>query len=574
MSAMYGAMAAESAKIAAETAEAERVENLKKFQQDSFKLGDLNPLIHSVDLVRKESVDAVKHTIVEKIQALGGLQPKILESALAVDPALKESGLRFVARFEVPHITPEQFTLLEHVVTESSDVSVYTRTDSKGNDVEMQNYQPLQPGEERKAKTGGWCMGPLPPPAGPLHTGLHVFKDMGQIDKNNFFQTTTELGKYIVEVREAGMQQMDLVTFVAQVATVLGRSELPDRGQLLYESYYDLMRLGLKQVGANSLYGMQEATSQIKRELLTPLASPELSRGIGEDPQSVLLVGIPGTGKTLIVESLLQEDTGVFIVPLDPFALQMELLLPKEKQKLMARVAEVGRLTGKRVVLHVDDIENMVNKNADTNSTLLNLMAGVQECGFYIIASTNHPEDINHQLIQPQRFSVLIHCGLQEEAARYEILKIHADMESRKLGLPLFPSEAACDMILTEVAKHTEGFTPRYLANIATIAKSHLMDRVAKAQQQTIGLTEQDLVGHSFRLEDWDRAFLEVASKCDSQEAIAEDKRMREHVTKNTRPKAGFATSEAGRRAFSTEAYNRFNAAVAQAVAQADISTT
>lgn len=129
--------------------------------------------------------------------------------------------------------------------------------------------------------------------------------------------------------------------------------------------------------------------------------------------------------------------------------------------------AQVGELS----FYTADDIENMVgSKIKVTNSTMLNLMAGVQESGFFIIASTNYPEKINQSLIQPQRFSVLIHCGLQDEKARYEILKIHANKESKNLKKPLFSSDEVRDLILREVAKHTNAFTPRYLANIATIA--------------------------------------------------------------------------------------------------------
>jgi SpoVK/Ycf46/Vps4 family AAA+-type ATPase len=210
-------------------------------------------------------------------------------------------------------------------------------------------------------------------------------------------------------------------------------------------------------------------------------------------------------------------------LPIDPFELQKELMLPSEKQTLMPRIAEVGRVTGRHVVLHIDDIENMVGENQNTNSTMLNLMAGVQESGFYVMASSNYPEKINPSLIQPQRFSVLLHCGLQDEQARYEILKIHADMESKKLGMPLFASDEVRDIILSAVAQHTDAFTPRYLANIATIAKSHLIDRVAKDKARIIGLTEEDLDGYRFEVEDWEKAFTEVDSKYDSPDVKKRD---------------------------------------------------
>ncbi|MGB4761880.1 MAG: ATP-binding protein [Candidatus Saccharimonas sp.] len=537
-----------AAKQQRDKVEADRVEAVKMLDKEAFKLGDLNPLIHQPDLTRRESIDAIRHTIMEKIHATDGLEPVVLESSVVFEPNSGGADLRFIARFEVPALTERQLELLEQLIGETYGVTVRTRTDSKGNDIQPENYPPVQVGEEMRSKTGGWYMGPNLTPTTSLHQGLFVFRDLGQINKKNFLTTEETTGRYIVEVREASQYQTDLVTFITQISSILKHETSPDRGQLLYESYYDLMRLGLKKAEEESIYGMDKAADMIRRELIIPLASPDISRGVGEDPQSVLMIGVPGTGKTLIVERLLQEETGLFVLPIDPFELQKELAKPKEKQYLMPRIAEVARITGRRVVLHVDDIENMVTEREVTNSTMLNLMAGVQESGFYIIASTNYPEKINPSLIQPQRFSVLIHCGLQNEQARFEILKIHAGMNSNRLDMPLFESEEIRDIILQAVATHTDGFTPRYLSNIATIAKSHLIARVASEKARTIGLTEEDLADYTFTLEDWELAYAEVAAKYDHKAVKEQDQVLLQFVQKHSRQIVGFTQGSASQR--------------------------
>jgi ATP-dependent 26S proteasome regulatory subunit len=562
----YGPMMLEQSeatkRLAAEAVDAARIEAIKILDKDAFTLGDLNPLINATDLMRKESVDAVRHTTMEKIHQNQGMPPKVLESAVVTDPETGKSDLRLIARFETTHLTEEQLTMLEELVGQTYGLTVRTRADSKGNDIPAQSYPPTQLGEEMKSKTGGWYMGPAPVPTSSLHQGLFVFKDYGPINKNNFLDDSQTPRKYIVEVREAAQYQTDLVTLITQISVILSQEKLLDRGQLLYETYYDIMRLGLKKAEEDSIYGMDEAADMIRRELIIPLASPEISRGINQEPQSVLMVGVPGTGKTLLVERLLHEETGLFVLPIDPFELQKEVAKPKDKQTLMPRIAEVARITGKRVILHVDDIENMVGETEVTNSTMLNLMAGVQESGFYIIASTNYPEKVNNSLIQPQRFSVLIHCGLQSEQARYEILKIHADAESQKQQKPLFESEDIRDIILREVASHTNAFTPRYLANIATIAKSFLVDRVASSKRKTIGLTEEDLDGYMFTLEDWDRALAEVSAKYDSKGVEDRDKELARFVQKHTMQRAGFTTENTSvGRLFSNGAYEKVVAA-------------
>lgn len=541
-----------------------KAEALKILDRDALSLGDLNPLIHPTDLTRKESVDAVKLITLHQIGQHGGSMPTTLESTAVYDPVSEKSGLRFIARFEAPSLTEQQLVLLERLVKQTYGATVRTRTDSKGNDMPTENYPPIQRGEETKSKTGGWYMGPDMSPTTSLHQGLFVFKDLGQVNKNNFLKNRKASTKYIVELREAGQYQTDLVSFATQVAAVLGQGELLDQGKLLYETYYDLIRLGLKKMDAGSIYGMDEAISMIKRSLLTPLASPDLSRGIKEDPQSVLMVGVPGTGKTLVVEELLHEETGLFIVPIDALELQKELSRSEEEQRLLSRIAEVGRITGKRVILHIDDIEKMVEEDKDTHSTMLNLMAGVKESGFYIIASTNRPEKIDPALLQPQRFGVLIYCGLQNEQARYEILKIHASMESMRLGKPLFKSDEIRDLILKEVADHTQYFTPRRLAHIATIAKSLLMERIAADKGNRIGLTEEDLEGYSFSLEDWKNAFAQAFSEYDREDVRKRDDELRGFVNKHKKGTVGFARQESRNGIFSQEVFDRVAAMEAE----------
>jgi len=522
--------------------ENERIEALKVLEKEQIKLGDINPLIHRIDMGRVESVDAVRHAILTKIQETDGLFPERLEATTVFDPQSEKSASRIIARFEVENLTEDQICLLEKLVEITYGTSVHTRTDTKGNDRQPDSYPPTQPGDEMKSKTGGWYMGPDLSATTSLHQGLFVYRDLGPINKSNFLSTQESAGKYIVEIREASQYQTDLATMVTQVAAILSRNELLDRGQLLYETYYDIMRLGIKTAEENSIYGMEHVLDMIRRELILPLANPDISGGVRQEPQSVLMMGVPGTGKTHAVRVLLQEDTGVFILPIDPFELQKEIANPKDKQTLMPRIAEIARITGKGVVLHVDDVENMVGENEKTSSTLLNLMAGVQESGFYTMASANHPERINPSLLQPERFSVLIHCVLQPENARFEILKIHADKQSVRLGIPLFSSEAARDIILRELAKHTKGFTPRYLSNIVTVAKSHLISRIAAAKDKSTGLMEEDLADFTLSVDDWDKALSEVAAKYDSKEVIRRDEELALFVKHHSKLPTGFAS--------------------------------
>lgn len=139
-----------------------------------------------------------------------------------------------------------------------------------------------------------------------------------------------------------------------------------------------------------------------------------------------------------------------------------------------------------------------------------------------------------------------MHFGLQTEEARREILTIHATSESAGLGVPLFASEEQLDAILQTLAKHTEYFTPRYLAEIANVAKSHLLERVAKTVGRSIGLTESALQegdNFTFSPEDWIQAFEEVGSSYDTKSVQLHDKRLREFVHKHMQKPPGFRSN-------------------------------
>jgi SpoVK/Ycf46/Vps4 family AAA+-type ATPase len=182
----------------------------------------------------------------------------------------------------------------------------------------------------------------------------------------------------------------------------------------------------------------------------------------------------------------------------------------------------------------------MVKNDEATHSTLLNLMQGIKENDFYIIASTNDPEKIDRALLQPQRFGIPIYCGLPVPEARREILSIHSTKESQQLGTPLFENDEVRAVILDAVTRATEDFTPRYIAEIANVAKSHLLNRVSQTRGMTVGLTEADLTAHQFTPEDWEKAYNEVSSRYNKDEITRRDKELRDFVDKYLKVGMGF----------------------------------
>jgi len=143
--------------------------------------------------------------------------------------------------------------------------------------------------------------------------------------------------------------------------------------------------------------------------------------------------------------------------------------------------------------------------------------------------------------LQPQRFSEVIYFGLQPENVRLRILETHALRVSRELGKQLFSSDEEREEILNGVAKATESFTPRYLSDICTQAKTFLLQRVAQSKGRKVGLTEIDL-DTVFTIGDWGRAVEEVRKKYDKEAVVKRDKELKKFAEHYNQP-IGFVIS-------------------------------
>ena len=169
-------------------------------------------------------------------------------------------------------------------------------------------------------------------------------------------------------------------------------------------------------------------------------------------------------------------------------------------------------------------------------------MAGIRENGFFAIASTNKPEQLSMQLLQPQRFAHVIYLGLHDEEARSGILDIHATKVSRELGIPLFNSDEERRLVISALASNTEDYTPRFLAEICTEAKTFYLERIAQ-QKRPKGLTEIDIEEERFSIDDWAHGYKEAKAKYDKKGITDRNKQLQEFV-RHKRITAGFLATQ------------------------------
>lgn len=227
---------------------------------------------------------------------------------------------------------------------------------------------------------------------------------------------------------------------------------------------------------------LKEAKQNVREAVDLPIKHPEVFERMGIRPvKGILLVGLPGTGKTLLAKAVATESEANFI------SIKGPELLSKWVGESERAVREIFRKARQAApcIIFIDEIDSIaIRRGAGMNSnvvservvdTLLTEMDGlVTAKDVVVIAATNRPDILDPALLRSGRFDVIIEIGLPDEKARYEILKIHTK------NMPL-----AKDVNLKAIAKETEGFTGADIENMCREAGMEAIRKNIKAKEVT-----------------------------------------------------------------------------------------
>jgi cell division protease FtsH len=221
-------------------------------------------------------------------------------------------------------------------------------------------------------------------------------------------------------------------------------------------------------VSFDDIAGIDEAKGELM-EIVDFLRDPGKYRRLGgKIPKGVLLVGAPGTGKTLLAKAVAGEAKVPF------FSLSGSGFVEMFVGVGAARVRDLFAQAQTKApsIIFIDELDALgkargvspaLGGHDEREQTLNQLLAELDgfdtQAGVMILAATNRPEILDPALLRPGRFDRQVVIDRPDLAGREKILRVHA----RKIRL-------APDLDLAVVAARTPGFVGADLANLVNEA--------------------------------------------------------------------------------------------------------
>lgn len=213
--------------------------------------------------------------------------------------------------------------------------------------------------------------------------------------------------------------------------------------------------------------GEDEAKDNLK-EVVSYLHDPDKYREIGAKmPKGILLVGPPGTGKTMLAKAVAGEsEVPFFSISGSEFvemfvgmgAAKVRDLFKQAKEKapcivFIDEIDAIGKKRGASALGGNDEREQTLNQ-------LLTEMDGFEDnTGVIILAATNRPESLDPALTRPGRFDRQVPVGLPDLQGREAILRVHASKIKTAPGIDY-----------NKIARMASGASGAELANIVNEA--------------------------------------------------------------------------------------------------------
>ncbi len=229
--------------------------------------------------------------------------------------------------------------------------------------------------------------------------------------------------------------------------------------------------------------GVEEAKEEVS-ELVEFLKDPKKFQKLGgRIPKGILMVGAPGTGKTLLAKAIAGEaDAAFFSISGSDF---VEMFVGVGASRVRDMFEQARKNTP--CLIFIDEIDavgrsrghGLGGGNDEREQTLNALLVEMDGFdtheGIIIIAATNRPDVLDPALLRPGRFDRQITVNLPDVRGREAILKVHAKNVKLEPGVDL-----------SVIARGTPGFSGAELANL--LNEAALL--AARTNKKAVGMRE------------------------------------------------------------------------------------
>ena len=246
-----------------------------------------------------------------------------------------------------------------------------------------------------------------------------------------------------------------------------------------------LLEGGKVKTNFTDVAGIEEAKEEVQ-EIVDFLQDPSKFQKLGgKIPTGILMVGAPGTGKTLLSRAIAGEAQVPFFTISGSDFVEMFVGVGASRVRDMFEQAKkhapcivfideidaVGRHRGAGLGGGHDEREQTLNQ------LLVEMDGFEQNEGIIIIAATNRPDVLDPALLRPGRFDRQIIVPLPDIRGREQILKVH--MKKVPIGEDVDPSL---------IARGTPGFSGADLANLVNEAALY----AARSGKKLVGMEQMD----------------------------------------------------------------------------------
>jgi AFG3 family protein len=218
----------------------------------------------------------------------------------------------------------------------------------------------------------------------------------------------------------------------------------------------------------NDVAGLEEAKQEVM-EIVDFLKNPKKYTNLGgKIPKGALLIGAPGTGKTLLAKAVAGEAQVPF------FSLSGSDFVEMFVGVGASRVRDLFRQAKDKApcIIFIDEIDaigrargknNIVGGNDERENTLNQLLVEMDgfgtDSGIIILAATNRPDVLDSALLRPGRFDRQVSIDKPDLIGREQIFKVH-----------LKPVKLADGVDAKKLSAQTPGFAGAEIANVCNEA--------------------------------------------------------------------------------------------------------